>query len=140
MAKEAEMWGYRKQQEDARAALAALNDYVRQAGSTLPVGNIDLVHGIYDHLCQILRDDRNKFEELAMNVARRYAGEIYAGGINLTDILIRRDFSEPIDKPQRLEEAVMPSKIADSADLRGRLKRLCELYSLKMVVQNTKSA
>ena len=140
MAKEAEMWVYREQQEGARAALATLTDYVRQAGSTLPVGNIDLVHGICDRLCQILRDDRNKFEELAMNVARRYAGEIYAGEINLTDILIRRDFSEPIDKPQRLEEAVMPSKIADSADLRGRLNRLCELYSLKMVVQNTKSA
>ncbi len=137
MPKEAEMWWYLKDQVDA---LEALINYTRQAGNTLPLGNITLIHGIYDNLCRISRDARDKFADLAILVARRYAWEIYAGTIILTDILFRRDLSKPIDHPQLPEDRFIPMGIVDSADFRGRLEKLCKLYSLEMTVRNTNPA
>ncbi len=136
MPDEAAMWGYLTQLD----AIAVLNNYVRQAGNTLPVGNIDLVHSIYEHLCQLPSTQKSRFTELAINVARYYVREINAGTIVLTDIFIRRDLSRPITQLQLPEELFIPAKIDESADFRGRLERICRLYHFEIGVKTTGSA
>ena len=127
-------------------AVEVLTNYMRKLGSAIPL-DPGLIQVIYHHLCNIPEVDRDRFTDLARNVAAFYAREVSADLLRLTELKVRQGketaiiplphLASPTKRPM---DILLLSRAVESPGLRGRLNDLCRLYNLPLAQHDTNPA